>query len=143
MLAGRWPLDWYYRCNIVNNIPLSWCARGLHESRYLAGQFATTSGRPTSAQQYRTLFADPSQALPVFTVEYSFFGRARSQCPVHSRRATREHEVSTHYPILRWVEADHTLTAIPCPILYRELPSFTYSDVYVHGWPTIFTSYVR
>lgn len=23
MLAGRWPLDWYYRCNIVNNIPLS------------------------------------------------------------------------------------------------------------------------
>lgn len=142
MLAGRWPLDWYYRCNIVNNIPLSWCARGPHESRYLAGQFATTSGRPTSAQQYRTLFADPSQALPVFTVEYSFFGRARPRCPARSRRARPENTKCPHI-ILRWAEADHTLTAIPSPILYRELPSFTYSYAYVHGWPTIFTSYTR
>lgn len=36
-VAGRWPLDWYYRCNIVNNIPLSWCAWGRHKSRYLVG----------------------------------------------------------------------------------------------------------
>jgi len=127
-VAGRWPLDWYYRCNIVNNIPLSWCARGSHKSRYLAG---LPLRRPTSTQQHQTLSADPSQALPVFTVEYSFFSRTRSWRSIRCYHVGTEHGVSTHYPILCWVGADCTLTAISCPILYRELSPCTYM---MHTW---------
>lgn len=49
-MAGHWPLDWYYRCNIVNNVPLSafsererprLCPRGVH------GMVTSLPDRPT------------------------------------------------------------------------------------------------
>lgn len=106
--ARRRPLDQYYRCNIVNNVPLSWHTRARARNRARVYVRTRVTALRRLARQWlvlakRVLPAPPFiplQALPVFTVEYSFFGRALvGGLPLAE---SREHgERSAHYPILQ------------------------------------------
>lgn len=53
-------LDWYYRCNIVNNVPLSWCAP---EAAFMSAQVTAPrrlhrggQRKPPSTLHQRTLY---------------------------------------------------------------------------------------
>lgn len=93
-VGGRWSLDRYYRCNIVNNVPLGRsrvyiCARvagstsppgpGAGETRgggHLP--FRSLSPRAPSREPFR-------KRWPLFTVEYSFFAPVQPRTPsVHT-----------------------------------------------------------
>lgn len=89
-MAGRWPLDRYYRCNIVNNIPLSQLAR---ETAFMSAQVMAHLVAGRAAGRRDTLYQDPLPALPMFTVEYSFFGHALSR---HARCLAEENTEDPH-----------------------------------------------
>lgn len=61
--AGHWPLDWYYRCNIVNNVPLSSLSLRARDCVYVRTEswYLALLDRPTRVLG-STLCLDPLQA---------------------------------------------------------------------------------
>lgn len=113
-MAGHRSLDWYYRCNIVNNVPLSafsarerprLCPCGVH------GMVTSLPDRPTGARQHPL----PGPSTSVTSVYCWIF---ILQSRAHSRQlVSGEHEVSTYYSILYqgWPYTYRNLS--PCFIL--------------------------
>lgn len=90
-IAGHWPLDWYYRCNIVNNVPLSafsarerprLCPRGVH------GMVTSLPDRPTGARQHPL----PGPSTSVTSVYcWIFILQSRALAAARERRTRSVH----------------------------------------------------
>lgn len=136
-MAGHWPLDWYYRCNIVNNVPLSWRARG-ERSRLCPHQ--------VTARTHRAARQPPNGPAAPFvrTLLPSARGYRCLLLNIHSLRraivfARGEHGVSTP-PLSDLLTPGFSGLTIRLP---RPLASFcTVTLPHVHTRPTRFTPYV-